>query len=412
MNILYLHQHFALREGTKDVRSYEFSRLLHQRGHQITLICGYHNRSGLPPKTGEWVARYQLPELQVLQLNVPYRQEMSYARRILSFLWFTLMASVVAVRQRGMDVIYATSTPLTIAIPAIIARWLRRKPFVFEVRDLWPEVPIAVGIVRNPVFIFGARLLEKIAYQSAAHIVALSPGMKDGIVRTGIAPDKITVIPNSCDNELFEVPSDAGAAFRASHPFLGDRPIILYAGAFGFINNLSYLLRIAKHFQDRGSEAAFVLIGTGSEVGKIKAEAHSLGILDQNLWILDQISHAQIPAAFSAATISTSIFLAHPAMWANSAQKFFDSLAAGRPIAINYGGWQAETLRTSGAGLVIDADDTHKAADQLLQVVGDQVWISQACAAAKKLALEQFARDKLSQILEDTLEAVIHARRQ
>ncbi|CAG0971929.1 MAG: glycosyltransferase family 4 protein [Anaerolinea sp.] len=404
MNILYLHQHFALREGSKGIRSYEFSRLLFARGHTITMVCGAYESSGMNQDQQGMISTITLPEMKVLRLNVPYGQKMSYPRRIAAFIWFALLSSLIAARQGQAEVILATSTPLTIGIPALVAGLLRRKPFVFEVRDLWPEVPIAVGILRNRWLIGAARWLEKLIYQRAAHIIALSPGMKEGIIKIGIPPEKITVIPNSCDNELFEVPPEAGAAFRAAHPFVKDRPIVLYAGALGFINNLSYLLQIAEQLFKRKDDALFLIVGGGSEAAKLEAEARARGIWEQNLWILGQMPHAQIPTVFSAAAISTSFFLNHETMWVNSANKFFDSLAAGRPIAINYGGWQADLLRETGAGVVLSPDNPSLAADQLAQVLHDPNWLKNASEAAKKLAIERFARDKLVLLMEQTLQ--------
>lgn len=411
MNILYLHQHFALPQGTKGIRSYEFSRLLFARGHQITMICGDYESSGMNQDQKGMISTITLPEMKVLRLNVQYGQKMSYPRRVAAFIWFALLSSLIAARQGRAEVILATSTPLTIGIPALAAGLLRRKPFVFEVRDLWPEVPIAVGILRNRWLIRAARWLEKLIYRRATHIIALSPGMKEGIVKTGISPEKITVIPNSCDNELFDVPPEAGSAFRSAHPFLKDRPIVLYAGAVGFINNLSYLLQIAEHLLKRGDNALFLIVGGGSEASKLEVEARARGLWENNLWVLGQIPHAQIPAVFSVAAISTSFFLNHETMWVNSANKFFDSLAAGRPIAINYGGWQAELLRETGAGVVLAPDNPSLAADQLSQSLHDPNWLKSASAAAKKLAVERFARDKLSLLLEQTLQQALHKAR-
>src|SRR5512138_3392597 len=119
MHILYLHQHFTTREGSSGTRSYEFSRLLIERGHTITMLAGRFHRSGLPHEEGKLVDTHDVDGIHVLTLNVPYDQKMSYLRRTLAFIWFMLLASWVALRQRNVDVIFATSTPLTIAVPAI-----------------------------------------------------------------------------------------------------------------------------------------------------------------------------------------------------------------------------------------------------------------------------------------------------
>lgn len=404
MLILYLHQHFTTREGSWGTRSYEFSRLLHEMGHEVTIICGASDRSGLSHRDGQLLEEHDLGNMRVLSLNVPYGQHMGYLRRMASFVWFMLLASWVALRQRDTDVIFATSTPLTIGVPALIAALFRRRPFVFEVRDLWPDVPIGLGVLRNRVFVALARSLEWLIYHRARHIVALSPGMKAGVVRRGIPPDRVTVIPNSSDNDLFDVSPEVGQAFRAQHPELGDRPLVVYTGSFGLANDVSYLVRLAERVGQVDERVSFLLVGNGSELDKIRALAREKGVLDRNLWIMGTVTKAEMPAILSAATMAASVFCDNPVLWHNSANKFFDALASGTPVLINYQGWQAELLRESGAGLVLSATDIDHAARRLVEALHAPAWLAEAGAAARRLAREQFARDKLARQLEAVLQ--------
>lgn len=405
MRILYLHQHFTTRQGTAGTRSYEFSRLLQKEGHQITMLAGRYDRSGLEHQPGKLVDEHNLHGIRVLALNVFYGQNMSYLRRMVSFGWFMLLAAGVALRQRKADVIFATSTPLTIAVPAMIASKINRKPFVFEVRDLWPEVPIGIGALRQPLLVKVAKWLERVTYRNAAHVVALSPGMKEGVVRAGTSPDKVTVIPNASDLDLFGVPPETGQAFRAQHPEIGDRPLVVYAGAFGAVNDLSYLIRMAAAMRKLDERVAFLLVGRGSEEARLHTLAEDLGVLGTNLWILPSIPRQEMPSVLSAATIATSIFVDNPVMWTNSANKFFDALASGTPVALNYQGWQADVIREAGAGIVLDARDTDCAARQLVEALHNPVWLESAGKAARRLAEEQFAREKLALQLEEVLRA-------
>lgn len=403
LHILYLHQHFATRQGASGTRSYEFARLLLQREHTVTMLCGRSHRAGLPPETGDMVETYDIDGINVLALNIPYHQDMSYFRRILAFVWFMLLATWVALRQRQIDVIFATSTPLTIAVPAMVASFINRKPFVFEVRDLWPEVPIKLGILTNPVLIFLARVLERVAYRRAHHIVALSPGVHEAIVRSGIAPDKITVIPNSSDMDLFSAPPEAAAAFRAQHPALGERPIVLYAGAYGVVNWLDYFIDLAQRVGEHDPDIAFVMMGMGSEETRLRALAEQRGVLGRNLWMLDPVSKSDMPGVLAAAALATSTVVPNPVMWANSANKFFDALASGTPVAINHEGWQADVLRETGAGIVLDAHDMDQAAKDLIAVLHDAERLAQMAQAAHQLAEDCFARSKLTEQLDAVL---------
>ncbi|NDJ76809.1 MAG: glycosyltransferase family 4 protein, partial [Chloroflexi bacterium] len=396
MHILYLHQHFATRAGTWGTRSYELSRLLIEQGHQITMLCGWSDRSGLPYDPDQRVMEHEIDGIRVLALNVPYSQNMSYLRRIWAFVWFMLLAAGVALRQRKVDVIFATSTPLTIAVPAMIASVINHKPFVFEARDLWPDIPIGMGILRNPVLKFAARALEWVTYRRARHIVACSPGMKAGIVEKGIQPEKVTVIPNASDNDLFDVPPEVGQAFRAEHPNLGDGPLVVYTGTFGRVNHLEYLVKLAQHVRQIDPQIRFLLVGTGSEKPKIRALAKELGVLDDNLWIMDAVPRQEMPAILSAASLATSTVIQNPVLFHNSANKFFDALASGTPIAINHEGWQADLLREENAGLVLAGDDFEGATSTLVDAVHDPVGLDAMGKAAQRLARERFDRNKLA----------------
>lgn len=408
MRILYLHQHFTVRSGTAGGRSYEFSRLLVTRGHQVTLITGAYDRSGLEPPRRGLVHRLEVDGIEVLVLNVPYRQGMSMAKRIAAFLEFVMLASWTALRVERPDVVFATSTPLTIAIPGMLAACRHRAPFVFEVRDLWPAVPIEMGLLRNPLVKLAARWLERTAYRRARKIVALSPGMKAGIVAGGVPPERVTVIPNSSDLELFRVDAAKGREYRTEHPELGDRPLLVYAGAFGRVNNLDYVIDLAARIAALEPRIAMLLVGDGSEKPRLMAASDAAGLTGRTLFFRDPVQRTELARIFSAATVLSSFVLPLPLMETNSANKFFDAFAAGKPVVINHGGWQAELLERTGAGLVLDARDVDGSARRLTAAMTDPVWLAGAEAASRRLGEEEFDRRRLAGELEGVLAAACH----
>jgi glycosyltransferase involved in cell wall biosynthesis len=286
-------------------------------------------------------------------------------------------------------------------LPAVYSSWRRRVPMVFEVRDLWPELPIAVGALTNPVAIAGARWLERFAYRNASRIVALSPGMKDGIVHTGYPADQVSIIPNGCDLDLFDVDQAVSTEVRARYSWLGDRPLVVYAGTMGRINGVSYLARLAAATLSRDPNARFLVIGAGADAPTVRRTAEELGVLNRNFFMMPNVPKAEVPAILSAATIATSLFVDLKEMWANSANKFFDALAAKKPVAINYGGWHADLL-ANGAGLVLDPHNVEEGADKLVAVLRDQAWLRNASDAARRLS-EQFSRDRMGRELEQVL---------
>jgi glycosyltransferase involved in cell wall biosynthesis len=340
-------------------------------------------------------------------IPVPYGNQMSFRDRIAAFARFAALASVEATRRRS-DVIYATSTPLTIAVPGIIGKHWQRTPLVFEVRDLWPELPIAVGALKNPLARFGASALEWLAYHSSAEVVALSPGMADGIVRRGYPRQRVTVIPNSCDRDLFDVPVSQGDLIRARIPGLRpDDPLVVYTGTFGKINGAGWLVDLAVQLKELAPQVKLLMVGSGAEREQIVERAHRLGVLEQNLWVWEPVAKNEMPDLLAAATVATSLFLPIKPMWNNSANKFFDALAAGKPLAINYGGWQADLLRQSGAGIVMPYGEPSIAARDLAAFVGSRERLAQASQASRMLARTQFDRDLMAAQLDELLRRVV-----
>lgn len=398
MKIVYLHQYFRTPQMS-GTRSYEIARRLVDSGHEVHVVTSDSDTS---TQSGGW-RMTNGAGVYVHWLPIPYSNSMSYSVRIRAFLGFAIRSAPRA-KCLAPDVVFATSTPLTIALAAIYAAKRNRAPFVFEVRDLWSEIPIALNALKDPIAIRMARRLEKFAYRNASHIVALSPGMRQGVIDAGVDPSKVTTIPNSCDFDAFDVPLTSGTAFRQKFDWLGSRPLLVYAGTLGLVNGVGYLANVAKHALAIDPEVRFAIIGSGREQDLIRNEAESLGILNRNFFMLPPVDKASMPAIFSAATITTSTVIDKPALWHNSANKFFDSLASSRPIAINHEGWQADLIRKHGNGLVLSATDHRSAAQAIVRAVRDDDWLMQAGSNARKLGKGRFDRDNLAQQLRTILE--------
>ncbi len=409
--LIYLHQYFSIPTVAGGTRSWEFSTRLVRDQWQVSMICGDSEIHGIPQDDILNFFETEIGEFKLNAISLKYSNNMSYSQRILAFLKFALKSSLEVLREPKADLTFATSTPLTIAIPALLRKWLRGTPYVFEVRDLWPEMPIAVKAIRSPLAIFMARQLERISYRNAAHIVALSPGMKAGIVKQGIPPEKVEVIPNACDNDRFNVPDAVGLEFLHQHPELSGGPLIIYTGTLGYINGVSYFAHLANQIKNLIPEAKFLVVGAGACESEVREISQQLGILEKNFWMWQSIPKAQMPGLFSACTVATSLFLPIPEMEHNSANKFFDALAAGRPIAINYGGWQKEILENSGAGISIPGNDPEVGAIQLAQFLNSPERLQSARIASRKLADTEFDRDLLYKKLASVFQKVLNETR-
>lgn len=405
MRIVYLHQYFGTTIG--GTRSYETARRLVALGHDVQIVT-----SDPGPRRGHapgWSCTAEAG-IQIHWLSVPYSNRMGYGARVRAFLRFAWAASWKAASLGG-DAVYATSTPLTIALPAIYAARKNRIPMIFEVRDLWPEAPIALGVLKSPVTIAAARWLERFAYRHAAHIVALSPTIRDGIVATGYPEDRVTVVPNGCDGTVFDIGPGPGRSIRQQHAWLGDRPLVVYTGALGRVNGVAYLARVASEASRVDPELRFVVIGDGGETDVVRHAAEQLGVLGRNFFMLPPVPKSEVARWLSAADIATSLVVDVPALWANSANKVFDAFAAGKPVAINYEGWQADLLREAGAGVVLSARDCASAATTLARVVRDSQWLLRAGHAAHELARGRFNRDRLVAMVDAVLRRVGNGKR-
>jgi len=383
-------------------RSYEMARRMVAAGHDVQMVTSYREPNG---NRNGWF-KTEEAGIQVHWYPVPYSSHMSFFERVRAFFSFALAARKKAVELDG-DIIFATSTPLTIALPAVPASRKKKIPMVFEVRDLWPEMPIAVGALKNPLLRFAADKLEHWAYHNAASVVALSPGMKKGVVRTGYPAERVAVIPNSSDNAEFKYNPEAAARFRAEREWLGNKPLFTYAGTFGKVNGVSYAVDLAKALLELKSTVRILLVGQGSERDDLVTVAKRAGVFEVNLFIENPLPKSEVPDLLSASTMASNLVTDLPEARANSANKFFDTLAAGKPVFINHGGWMHDLVVQHKCGLAMWRKPVTEVAVELDRKMLDGAWLEQAGNAARELAEGCFARDDLAQQLISVLEAAV-----
>ena len=335
-----------------------------------------------------------LDGIELLVCNVKYNNSMNFNRRVFAFIEFIFKSVALTLKTKNTDLIFATSTPLTIIIPAFIISIIRNNPIIFEVRDLWPELPIAVGAIKNPILKFLTYKLEKFAYIISKRIIALSPGMKDSIEKKGVNKSKISIVPNGCDIDLFQRHDFININEIITENKILTKPIVLYAGTFGVINDLNYIIELANESLKLSLDINFLLCGDGLEKDHIIRRAKKTNTLNKNLWILDSIPKKSVPTLMNIATVSISVFKNIPEMQNNSANKFFDSIAAGKPIIINYKGWQAKLIESAGIGLVLPYKDKKNAIIKLNKYINSKKRLSYAQLKAQQLSRGKFNRER------------------
>lgn len=372
-------------------RSYEMARRLVQMGHQVEIITSTRNHRR---KCDDLISIDS--GIRVNWINIKYSNDMGFISRIISFIKFAFMAFCKAKKLNG-DIIFASSTPLTVSLPGIFAARFSRIPFFFEVRDLWPEVPIAMGYLNNPLLRFLALKLEKFSYNNSKGIVALSEGMRDGIVKTGYPSEKVIVIPNGSDLDMFDYTKSKKNDLKIKYGFNHNDVIILYPGTFGQVNNLEYLIDLASKFV-KHTNVKFLLVGDGKEKKLIKDKARNLNLLNKNVFFLNQIPKNKIPELFSISDIVFSSVLPLKELEANSANKFFDALASGTCMVINHGGWQEDELIEHNCGFRLSRN-IDEAYNKLSTYLEDSSILLQMGNNARKLGENKYSRDNLAKKL-------------
>ncbi len=402
MRILYIHQHFSTPAGSVGIRSYEMARRLVARGHEVVMVCGSYKGAvtGLAQPFVNGQRRGLVDGIEVIEIDVPYANALGFMARINIFLRFAWRACLLALRER-YDLIFTTTTPLTVAIPGILARWLRGKRFVFEVRDLWPELPKAMGVIKNPIMLAAMSVLEWAAYRSAHRLIGLAPGMVDGIARRGIARERITMIPNGCDISLFD---SAEAAWRPEG-IPPDAMLATFAGAHGMANGLSAVLDAAAELKRRGrSDIYLLLIGDGKLKPALQERTKNEGL--SNVIFHSPVPKARLSGLMKATDIGLQILANVPAFYhGTSPNKFFDYLAAGVPVLVNYPGWVANLVEENDCGFAVAPEDARSFADALEKAADNRSDL--AAMRPKSLALaQQFDRSKLANQFVDWLEGL------
>ena len=404
LDVLYFHQYFATRRRSTATRSYELARRLVDRGHRVTIVSRdtrmlEAGRDGRPP--GRLVARERVDGIDVLFLNVPYANRYPTPVRLASFTAFTAAAAVAGALERRPDVVFASSTPLTIGIAGVTTARLKRVPFVFEIRDLWPAVPAQVGVLRNRPAVRSAEWLERRLYDAAARIVVLSEGAREDLEGRGIPPEKLSLIPNASDLDVFR-PGVVDDGFRARHGLEG-RFVALYTGAMGRSNGLDQLVDAAAAL--RGSQVTIAALGDGGERPRLERRARELGL--DNLLFLPAVAKEQLAGIVGAADVTLTIFAPYPILETNSPNKFFDSLAAGKPPVVNLAGWLRRLVEENDAGVWVPAGQPEALAGTLRELASDPERVKRMGRNARALAEREFSRDLMAERLVRTLEEAI-----
>jgi glycosyltransferase involved in cell wall biosynthesis len=395
MHILLIHQAFASLNEPGGTRHDEFARYLVAHGHAVTVIAspvsyltGAATVGSPPGDIG--------PGLRVIRASVYSAHHKSFLHRALAFLSFMVSSFWAGLWVRNVDLVWGTSPPIFQGVTAWALARLKRARFLFEVRDLWPDFAVAVGVLTNPLLIRLALWVERFLYTHADQVMVNSPAYVDHVRARGAA--RVALVPNGADPEMFD-PARDGGTFRAAND-LGDKFIALYAGAHGLSNDLGVMLEAASLLVDT-PEVVVVFLGAGKEKPALQARAAALGL--RNVAFLPPVPKHAMRDALAGADVCVAILKPLEAYKTTYPNKVFDYMAAGRPIVLAIDGVIREVVEAAGCGIFVPPGDPAALAAAVRDLASDRSKAREMGLAGRRYLEEHFSREALARKLESLL---------
>ncbi len=407
MRVLYLSQYFPPEVGATQTRAYEMATGLLRAGHDVTMLTEVPNHpEGVirPGYQGRFWVREGLDGIDVIRVWVKTSPTKTLRTRLAFYLSFALNATLAGlIRARGnYDVIYATSPPLFVGIPALILSVLRRVPLVFEVRDLWPESAVALGELQNPLAIRVATGLENACYQRARYIVAVTYGIRNRLIERGIPEGKISLIPNGANTELFRLMPSVGDNLRQQLG-LGGRFVAIYAGIHGIAQGLETVLYAAERLR-ADAHVHFLFIGDGPSKQSLVQLAEALRL--PNVTMLESQPRETIPGYLSAADVALVPLRDEEIFKGAVPSKIFDAWACARPVLLGIDGEAREILQRAHAGWYVEPESV----DALVKALDGLSTRPDLCrrygANGRRFVVEHYSRQAQARQLVDLLESL------
>ncbi|MBN1920347.1 MAG: glycosyltransferase family 4 protein [Anaerolineae bacterium] len=405
MRILYLSQYFPPEVGATQTRAYEMAQGLLRAGHQVTMLAEVPNHpEGIirPEYRGKFWVREPLDSIDVIRVWVKTAPAKTFKTRMafyLSYMLNAVLAGLLLARGR-YDALYATSPPLFVGAAALVLSRLRRIPLVFEVRDLWPESAVALGELHNPRFIRWATTLEEACYRHAQRIIVVTEGMRVQLMDRGIPGEKLALIPNGANTELFQPQPAAGQQLRATLNLEG-KFLIVYAGIHGIAQGLETALYAAERLRN-DPRVHFLFIGEGPRKAELLALKAQLNL--PNVTMLEAQAREAIPAYLSAADAALIPLRRLELFKGAVPSKLFDAWACGCPVLMSIEGEARTVLERAQGGIFFPPEDV----ESLVQAIGNLQTVPDTCKRlgenGRRFVEAHYSRQAQAQTLVELLE--------
>lgn len=400
---LLVHQAFVSKDEPGGTRHFELARRLVTLGHRFTVVASdvsYHTGGRIVAKP-RLVTESCEDGVRILRAYTYAGVHRSYFSRVISFLSFMTTSVIAGAAVARPDVVMGTSPPIFQAISAWMLAELHGCPFMLEIRDLWPEFAIDIGLLKNRTLIRLARRVERFLYRHADHLLVNSPAYRDYLLKRGIEPAKISFISNGVDPAMFD-PLGRGDSIRARYN-LAKKFVATYAGAIGMANDIDTLVKAADFLKSR-TDIHILIVGDGKERKRLEDWSRQLRL--DNITFAGSYPKNQISEVFAASDACVALLKDIPMFTTTYPNKVFDYMAAGRPTVLAIDGVIRQVIEAAGGGVFVPPGDARLLADTIAGLADNPYEVSAMGKAARAYVVQHFNRDRHAQQLADLLSRV------
>ena len=405
MNILLIHQAFASPNDPSGTRHFEFGKYCVNKGHTFNVVTSkisYLTGKPSTPQKGIVVEEYYDGVRILRAYTLPFVHK-NYVFRVISFISFMFTSIIASLKVKKVDLVMGTSPPIFQTVSAWFLSLLHHKPFLLEIRDLWPEFAVDIGVLKSPILIYLSRWLERFLYNRSTHIIINSPAYRDYLLKRGIKEEKISLIPNGVDTLLFD-PNVKGEKLREKYG-LNDKFVVTYAGALGLANDIYTLLDAANHLRSE-SDIHFFIAGDGKERSKLENYARTLNL--SNVIFPGAIPKSEMYNILGMSDACIAILKNIPMFKMTYPNKVFDYMAAGRPIVLAIDGVIKKVVEDGKCGIFVEPGNDEGIADAIMKLYENNEMATFMGLSGRVFVEKYFNRKDHAEIFIEVLTQIIN----
>lgn len=403
MKILIISQHYWPEIGAASNRITYVARFLVSRGHHVTVVCpapNYPEGKLYKGWQNKFFERMEDGGVHIIRTWMVLNRGESFLPRVLHYGSFMKTAFFAALRAGRPDILVVSSPPLFIGVSGALLSMVWRVPFLFDVRDIWPESAVAVGIMKKGLFFRIGEMLEKLIYRRANHITVTARGIQKNIVAKGIAKSKISFVPNGAELDFFYLADDGERARFKNEMWFTNTFVVLYAGNIGMAQNPGILINCAKLLRDQ-PHIMFFVVGGGVQREVLENEAKERGL--KNIRFLGQVERNEMKRIYGVSDVGLILYKKSDLFANVLPAKLFDMWSAGLPLIINLKGEAGELIERSKSGMVIQSEDPSALKDAILEMMRNPEQRKEMGKQGRMFAEQYFNREKIAEEFEKIL---------